>query len=138
MAKILIVDDVEINRELLAEILNDEYEIVMAENGKQALDFLDRHNEEIAVVLLDLVLPELDGFGVLEELGKRPWSKHIAIIIISGDNTIQTESRCLEMGVVDFVHRPFENKLVRKRVNNAVTLFQYQEELEKKVKQQTE
>ena len=135
--KILIVDDVEINRDLLAKILGDEYEVEMSENGKQALEFLDKWNEDIAVILLDLVMPEMDGFQVLEELSNRPWSKHIPIMIISGDNTTQTESRCLEMGAVDFVHRPFENKLVRKRVNNAVTLFQYQAELEEKVKQQT-
>ena len=68
--KILIVDDVEINRDLLAKILGDEYEVKMAENGKQALEFLDKWNEDIAVILLDLVMPEMDGFQVLEEIGR--------------------------------------------------------------------
>lgn len=136
--KILIVDDVEINRELLAEILQGEYEILMAENGLQALEVLDKLHEEIAVMLLDLVMPEMDGFAVLEELNKKPWSKQIAIMIISGDNAVQTEARCFELGVSDFVHRPFNNRLVRKRVRNVVALYQYQEELEQKVEKQTE
>lgn len=67
---------------------------------------------------------------IIEELNKKPWGKQIAIIIISGDNAIQTEARCFELGVADFVHRPFDNRLVRKRVRNVVSLYQYQEELE--------
>ena len=74
---------------------------------------------------------------IIEELNKKPWGKQIAIIIISGDNAIQTEARCFELGVADFVHRPFDNRLVRKRVRNVVSLYQYQEELEQKVEKQT-
>ena len=136
--KILIVDDVEINRELLSEILSDEYEILMAENGKQAMKVLEAQNDQIAVMMLDLVMPQMDGFAVLRELQHRSWSKNIGIIIISSDNTIQTEADCFELGVSDFVHRPFDNRLVKKRVNNIVSLFQYQQELEKKVEKQTE
>ncbi len=136
--KILIVDDVEINRELLAEILSDDYEILLAENGKQALDILEARHMEIAVLMLDLIMPEKDGFAVLRELDQRPWSKNIGIIIISSDNTIKTEADCFELGVSDFVHRPFDNRLVKKRVNNVVSLFQYQQELEQKVEKQTE
>lgn len=136
--KILIVDDVEINRELLSEILSDEYEILMAENGKQAMKVLEAQNDQIAVMMLDLVMPQMDGFAVLRELQHRSWSKNIGIIIISSDNTIQTEADCFELSVSDFVHRPFDNRLVKKRVNNIVSLFQYQQELEKKVEKQTE
>ena len=136
--KILIVDDVEINRELLSEILSSEYEILMAENGKQAMKVLEARHEEIAVLMLDLVMPEMDGFAVLRELDLRPWSKNIGIIIISSDNTIRTEAECFDLGVSDFVHRPFDNRLVKKRVNNVVSLFQYQQELEQKVEKQTE
>lgn len=135
--KILIVDDVEINRELLSEILNEEYTILMAENGKEAMKILEEHHEEIAVLMLDLVMPEMDGFAVLRELDRRPWSKNIGIIIISSDNTIKTETECFDLGVSDFVHRPFDNRLVKKRVNNVVSLYQYQQELEAKVEKQT-
>lgn len=135
--KILIVDDVEINREILVEILKDEYEIMTAENGIQAFEMLEKCHDDIAVMLLDLVMPEMDGFSFMEKLGKKPWGDKIAIIIISGDNTIQTEERCFELGVSDFVHRPFDERLVRKRVNNVMTLFQYRDELEHKVEEQT-
>lgn len=136
--KILIVDDIEINRELLAEILGDEYEILQAENGKEGLRQLEDYHEQIAVLMLDLIMPEMDGFAVLRELENRPWSKNIGIIIISSDNTIKTEAECFELGVTDFVHRPFDNRLVKKRVNNVVSLYQYQQELEAKVEKQTE
>ena len=136
--KILIVDDVEINRELLSEILSDEYTILMAENGKQVMKVLEERHEEIAVLMLDLVMPEMDGFAVLRELDRWPWSKNIGIIIISSDNTIKTETECFDLGVSDFVHRPFDNRLVKKRVNNVVSLYQYQQELESKVEKQTE
>jgi len=136
--KILIVDDVEINRELLAGMLDEEYEIIMADNGKRALEILEKIHEEVAVLLLDLVMPEMDGFEVLERLHKKPWGSKLAIMIISGDSAVQTEARCFELGVADFVHRPFNNQLVRKRVNNVVSLFAYREELEQRVAKQTE
>lgn len=136
--KILIVDDVEINREILAEMLDQEYEILMAENGKQALQVLEKMHKEIAVMLLDLIMPKMDGFAVLEEFNKKPWANQVAVIIISGEKDVETEQRCFDMGVTDFIHRPFNGGLVRKRVNNVTSLFQYREELEKKVEKQTE
>lgn len=136
--QLLIVDDLEINRELLAEMLMDEYEILMAENGKQALDILKEKHNDIAVVLLDLLMPEMNGMEVLERLSKEPWGNKVAIIVVSGENTVETEVRCFELGVADFIHRPFNDILVRKRVFNVISLFQYQEELEQKVEKQTE
>ena len=136
--KVLIVDDVEMNRELLAEMLKDEYEILMTENGREALEILDKQNEEIAAMLLDLVMPEMDGFQALEAVKSKPWSSHIAIVIISSDSTNKTEKRCFDLGVSEFIHRPFDDRLVRRRVNNVVSLYQYQEGLEQKIEQQTE
>ena len=136
--KILIVDDIEINRELLAAILSDEYETIMAENGKKAMMLLEKLCDEVAVLLLDLNMSEMDGYAVLEELGKKPWGKNIATVIISGETTPQAENRCFELGVFDFIHRPFDNRLVKKRVRNAIDLYQYQESLEQKVEMQTE
>lgn len=135
--KILIVDDVEMNRELLAEMLNDEYEILTAENGREALEVLDKQYKDIALILLDLVMPELDGFQVLEAIRTKSWSRHIAVIIISSETTNKTEKRCFDLGVSDFIHRPFDDRLVKKRVNNVVSLYQYQESLEHKIEQQT-
>lgn len=136
--KILIVDDVDINREILSEILHEDYQILIAENGKDALKIIEEQHDELSLVLLDLVMPVMDGFSVLEELQKKPWNKQIAIMIISGDNAVKTEARCFELGVADFIHRPFNNRLVKRRVHNVVALYQYQEELEQKVEKQTE
>ncbi len=136
--KILIVDDVDINREILAEMLKDEYEIVMAENGKQALAILAQQRNDIALMLLDLFMPEMDGFEVLELVSKQSWSKQLAVMIISSDNNSQTESRCFDLGVSDFIHRPFDARLVKRRVNNVISLYQYQNRLEQKVEEQTQ
>lgn len=135
--KVLVVDDMELNRELLAEILKDEYDIITAENGKTALEYLDNQNNEIAVVLLDLIMPEMDGFGVLKVMNQRMWMEKIPVLVISGETAIDVEKECFEYGVSDFIHKPFDNALVKKRVENIVNLFQYQRELEDKVAMQT-
>lgn len=136
--KILIVDDMELNCEILTEILEDEYSVVTAENGKQALDIIQSVNEELAVILLDLVMPEVDGFGVLEVMKKQGLMDKIPVLIISGESSIKIEKKCFEYGVSDFIRKPFDNTLVKKRVNNIVHLFQYQNELEQTVEKQTE
>ena len=133
----MIVDDMELNRDLLSEILEEEYTILTAGNGKQAMDALVEKHDEIALMLLDLVMPEMDGFAVLNELKKYPWAKSIGVVIISGDTAVQTEAACFDLGVADFVHKPFNNRLVRRRVSNLVGLFQTKEELEQKVEKQT-
>ena len=135
---VLIVDDIEINRELLEEMLKDEYDVILAASGKEALSILDKKHEEIAVMLLDLVMPEMDGFQVIENVRTRAWGNHLPIIIISSESTEKAEKRCFDMGVADFIHRPFGTILVKKRVSNIISLFQYQEGLEQKIEKQTE
>lgn len=134
---VLVVDDMEINRELLAEILRDEYDVIMVENGKQALEHMEDRNQEIAVVLLDLIMPEMDGFEVLKAMKEKMWIDKIPVLVISGESSIKVEQDCFDYGVSDFIHKPFDNALVRKRVENVVSLFQYQRELEQKVAEQT-
>ena len=136
--KVLVVDDMELNRELLAEILKDEYDIAMAENGIQALEYLERENQGIAVILMDLIMPEMDGFEVLKIMKEKLWIEKIPVLVISGESSIKVEQECFEYGVSDFIHKPFDNVLVKKRVENVVNLFQYQRGLEHKVAQQTE
>lgn len=136
--KVLIVDDMELNCEILTEILEDEYSIVTAENGKTALDIIQSSNEELAVILLDLVMPEVDGFGVLSVMKNQGLMDKIPVLVISGESSIKIEKQCFEYGVSDFIRKPFDNTLVKKRVNNIVHLFQYQNELEEKVEKQTE
>jgi putative two-component system response regulator len=136
--KILVVDDAELNREMLEMILEDDYAILKAPDGKEALDILEENNEEVVAVLLDLIMPNMDGFAVMDTMRKKGWMKKIPVLIISSEASIKTERECFEYGVSDFIQKPFDNSLVRKRVNNIVRLFQYQDELEAKVEKQTE
>ncbi|MCM1026064.1 MAG: response regulator [Roseburia sp.] len=137
-SKVLIVDDMEMNREMLAVILEEDYPIVEADSGKKAIEILEKQQEDIAVILLDLIMPEMDGYEVLEELGRRSWLNKIPVLVISAESKVDAERRCFELGVSDFIHKPFDNAIVRNRVKNTVDLCIYRNELEEKVEQQTE
>lgn len=95
---VLIVDDVEFNRELLTEILENDYEIMTAGTGREALQILEKDHDKIALMILDLVMPEMDGFQVLEEVKTKPWSGQLAVIIISSEDTVKIEKKCFDMG----------------------------------------
>lgn len=136
--KILMVDDVELNLDMLEMILNDEYFILKAGNGKQALELMEKFHEEIAVLLLDLIMPEIDGFAVMDIMKEKGWMDKIPVLIISGETAVDTEKKCFKYGISDFIRKPFDNMLVKKRVSNVFHLFQYQNELEQKVEKQTE
>ena len=135
---VLIVDDAEMNRELLCAILEDDYETEQAENGIQALEIMRERQDQIDAVLLDLQMPELDGFGVIDEMREKDWIKSIPVLIISAERAVDVENKCFELGVADFIHKPFEPSLVKNRVRNTVDLFAYKNHLEQKVEAQTE
>ena len=135
--KVLIVDDAFMNRDILNEILKDTYDILEAEDGKAALEILDAENNEISAILLDLVMPVMDGFQVLEELNARKLIEKIPVLVISGENSTQNEQKCFELGIADFIGKPFNANLVRKRVQNAAGHYAYRNELEDKVEEQT-
>ncbi len=135
--KVLIVDDVEINRSILGSILEDEYTIVEAENGKQALDIIEEQKDELSVILLDLVMPEMDGRQVLEELNKRKIMRTIPVLVISGENSYETERECFDLGISDYIAKPFNNVIIRKRVKNVARFYEYKLQLEEKVDEQT-
>lgn len=135
---ILIVDDVEWNREFLSDILQDEYEILLADNGVKAMEILEKSHEDIILLLLDLVMPGMDGFAVLKALNEKSWKEHLGVIIISAEKESKTENRCFELGVADYIQRPFDEQLVRRRVHNIVSLYRYQSDLEQKIEYQTE
>lgn len=128
--KVLIVDDMEINRTVLAEILRNEYELIEAENGKEALSIMEEQHDELSVVLLDLVMPELDGFGVLQAMNEKQWIEKLPVLVITGEHAEEIEDKCFEYGVSDFIRKPFSNLLVNMRVRNTTKLFQYKNELE--------
>ncbi|MDE5747175.1 MAG: response regulator, partial [Acetatifactor sp.] len=134
---VLVVDDMEINREILAEILGEEYQVKTAEDGRKALEMIEELHEELAVVLLDLMMPVVDGFAVLEVMQERGWSEKIPVLIISGETSVNAERKCFDYHISDFIRKPFDNALVKKRVRNVVSLYQYQRDLEDKVQAQT-
>ena len=136
--KILIVDDTEINREMLAVVLGDDYKIIEAEGGKQALKIIDEKKDEIMAILLDLIMPEVSGYDVLRHISEIGLLEKAPVLIISTESTYETERECLKLGVSDFIRKPFDNVIVKRRVENVVDLFMYRNNLEEKVKMQTE
>lgn len=120
--KILIADDSEMNRDLLAAILEDEYDIVQAKDGVKAVDYLRKHAEELSLVLLDLVMPQMDGFEVLAYMNKEHWIDDIPVIIISAEDSPAYIKRGYDLGVTDFIGKPFDGNMVRRRSANAILL----------------
>ncbi|MCM1288746.1 MAG: response regulator [Clostridium sp.] len=135
---ILIVDDDELNRELLSQIFEDEYKILMAEDGKQAILQLEEHMEDIAVVLLDLIMPVLNGYQVLKVLNSRKILDDIPVVLITADSDGQTELSCYSLGASAVITKPFVTQTVRKRVYNLIDLHRNADALAKKVEQQRE
>lgn len=127
--KILIADDSEMNRSILADMLGDEYEIIEAENGVEAIGCFQQMGSEISLVLLDIVMPEMDGFGVLEMMNKYHWIEDIPVIMISAENTAAYVERAYELGVTDYISRPFDDLVVHRRVINTIMLYAKQKKL---------
>lgn len=104
---------------------------------RMALDIIDRESKNISAILLDLVMPEMDGFGVLMELKKRDLLDQIPVLVISGETSSQMENKCFDYGVVDFIGKPYNASIVRKRVENLVAHFTDRNHLKEKVEEQT-
>ena len=120
--KILIADDSEMNRELLAAILEEEYDIIQANDGVQAVDCFQRHAEEISLLLLDIVMPHMDGFEVLSYMNKEHWIDAIPVVIISSENSPIYIKRGYDLGATDFIGKPFDANMVLRRSANAILL----------------
>ena len=127
--KILIVDDSELNRAILADMLDDEYEIIEAEDGLQGVGLLQQRGSEISLVLLDIVMPQMDGFGVLEVMAQNHWIEDIPVIMISAETGSSHIERAYELGVTDFISRPFDALIVHRRVVNTIMLYAKQKRL---------
>ena len=136
--KALIVDDMPMNREMLSEALRDQWITIEAGNGLEALSEVERFEDELAVILLDLNMPVMDGFAVLDELVRRKLMDTIPVLVISGDVSSASEAKCLDRGVADFIHKPFDEAIIIRRVGNLIDLFSYKNMLEEKVAKQTE
>ena len=127
--KILIVDDSEMNREILSSMLGDEFDILEAADGKECISVIRKHGRDIALVLLDIVMPEMDGFEVLEFMNKHEWIDDIPVIMISSEDSAASVKKAYEMGVSDYINRPFDVEVVHRRVFNTIKLYAKQRRL---------
>ena len=126
--KILIVDDAEFNRVILKEILGETYNYLEAENGNQAIQIVEE-NPEIDLMLLDINMPQMNGFGVLEWMNRFQWIDETPVIMISSEESVDTMRKAYEMGITDYITRPFDSVIVKKRVQNTLGLYANQKHL---------
>jgi putative two-component system response regulator len=135
---ILIVDENLANRNMLSGILGTDYAVITATNRKDAVAILENESEKIGMVLIDLKVDDDCGISVLDEMKERGFAEKVPVLVIGDEKDVERETLCFEHGVSDFIHKPFDNTLVKKRVANVYNLFRYKSELEEKVSQQTE
>lgn len=127
--QILIVDDSQINCEILAEILKDEYRILEAANGEECIDLLKQYGTGIALLLLDINMPVMDGFEVLALMNRKNWIEDIPVIMISSEDSASYVRRAYEMGASDYISCPFDVQVVHQRVSNTIKLYAKQRRL---------
>lgn len=134
---ILVVDDMEVNRVILCEIFKQDYRILEAEDGAQALELIQKEKDRLAIILLDIVMPNVNGFQVLETISETIMKK-IPVILITGDPTTRPEEKGYAFEVADVIRKPFSPHIVRRRVENIINLWKHKNNLEHLVKKQTE
>ena len=127
--KILIADDSEMNRSILADMLEEEFDIIEAENGLEAVSILQQCADELSLVLLDIVMPEMDGFEVLMVMNQRQWIEDVPVIMISAETRSSQIERAYKLGITDFISRPFDALIVHRRVVNTILLYAKQKKL---------
>ncbi|NLW77811.1 MAG: response regulator [Ruminococcaceae bacterium] len=136
--KMLVVDDIEVNRLILVELFSAHYDVLEAENGQVAMAHLTRYGSQIAIVLLDLIMPVMDGFAVLREMNASGLIKTVPVVLITGEHDDEKALQCYALGVSDLVTKPFNPSIVEKRVQNVVDLYAHQQNLEQKLREQKE
>lgn len=128
-ARILIVDDSEMNRDMLSDMLSDDYDIVEAADGEEALNILKERVYDIDLVLLDIIMPAVDGFGVLDVMKRYHWIDNTPVIMISSETSQSYIRKAFELGVTDYILRPFDSFIIHKRVSNTLMLYRKQKKL---------
>lgn len=129
LPQLLVVDDSEMNSEILKEILGKEYRILEACDGEEALKMLEQYGPEISLVLLDIIMPKMDGFEVLAYMNRDKWIEDIPVIMISSEGSESYIRRAYELGASDYISRPFDAKVVYQRVINMIKLYAKQRRL---------
>ncbi len=134
--RVLIVDDSSLNREILSGILKNEFEIIEAESGEEATAQIERYGADISAVLLDLIMPGMSGFGVLDYMNERGLMSDIPVITITGDESNDSMRLAYEKGVSDYITRPFDAKIVYRRVSNTINVYSKQKQLLSEIKRE--
>ena len=134
--KILIVDDSEVNRTILRGVLENEFQIIEAENGEEAIKMIDTYRDEIALILLDYLMPVMNGIGVLEYMNEKYLIEKIPVIMITSEARADFVEKVYKLGVTDFVNRPFNTQIIHHRVVNTIMLYTKQKNLEGMVERQ--
>ena len=132
---ILIVDDAEMNRMMLSDMLGDQYDYVEAADGREALRILEK-NVSIDLILLDINMPEMNGFEVLEEMNRYHWIEEVPVIMITAEESVESMEHAYSLGVTDYIPRPFNVYIVRRRVENTLNLYVNQKRLMRLVSDQ--
>ena len=135
-SSILIVDDSELNRAILSEILSPDYNIIEKENGEEALAFLKNNYQNLSAVLLDIIMPKVNGWDVLLHMKNMNWIENLPVIIISSESSTEMIRTAYNLGATDFINRPFDSEIVKRRVYNTIFLYARQRKLEKIVAEQ--
>lgn len=133
--KILIVDDMEVNRGILENLFQDEYDIVQATNGKEAISQIEAHGD-FTLILLDIIMPEMDGFGVLDYMKSKDLIQHLPVILITSETVRNSEDRAYAYGIADVIHKPFYPDIVKRRAANIIELYQNKHNMEVRLKEQ--
>ena len=123
--KILVVDDKGMNRYMLGGIFRDNYEIIEAGGGMEAIAIIDKEYDELAVILLDIIMPGIDGFGVLEHMKEQDYLNRVPVVIVTDDSSEATAVKAFEYKVADMVIKPFEPRIIKRRVENIIELYAY-------------
>lgn len=135
---LLIVDDMEVNRTILRNVFEQEYDILEAKDGQQALTLLEQYSDQIVAVLLDLVMPMKDGYQVLEEMKEQGLLARIPAVVVTAENFVKSELRALDLGASDIIPKPFEPQVIRRRVQNIIELNRHRWHLEDLVEEQAQ
>ncbi len=136
--KLLVVDDVDINRAILSELFCDQFDVLEAENGRVAVELIEEYRDSVAIVLLDLIMPVMNGFEVLQWMNEQGLIQTIPVVMITGEDDDEKTLEGYRLGVSDLVKKPFNPEIIIKRVNNVADLYAYKRNLEFKLREQKE
>jgi len=137
MKKILIADDSEINREILSEIFIEQFEVLHAADGEQAIELIGKEKENLSLIMLDLVMPKKDGMAVLDYIHKIELNDVIPVIMITGEATTESDIKAYEYGAADIIYKPFSRRVVTRRALNIIELYETRKDMEKQLEERT-